>query len=259
MRPNPDKKLLPNNTPFKDSSFSERFFRNLLVSQGIPQGTENYTYAINSGISYGPMEYNSTGDPVGPHGWSDNYRGNQISIQLSLSQNLALLINTYLCASQTNGGLNDPANQLFDQTYGTRYSLKAWGNGTQKLENWTAVPVWGAPYEPQYRLVIPWIILDWITCTILLFAAFASVWLRMRTVCPDVFGYVSSMTRDNPHIPVPKGGSTMSGTERARAMKNVRVKIGEVERGDGSPGHIGLALEHPEIPLDRLRRKGEYM
>jgi hypothetical protein len=102
--------------------------------------------------------------------------------------------------------------------------------------------------------------LDAITCVILLLAATASVWLRQKTVCPDVFGYVSSMTRDNPNMPLPAGGSTMSRVERARAMKNIRVKIGEVQRRDDvGVGHIGLAMDHPEIQMGRLRRKGEYM
>jgi hypothetical protein len=257
VRQNPNTTLLPNNTPFKNPVFSKRFFHNLLISSGIPVGLENATYPIESFLVYRPINSSDSGNATS-YVWSSVF--SDASIQLSLSQTMSYLINTYLSASQANGGLNSPAVQLYaDTSNATNYEPEAYINRTKTLTNWTAVDAYGAPYEPEYRIVIPWIVLDFITCTILLLAAYASVWLRIQTVCPDVFGYVSSMTRDNPHIPVPKGGSTMSGVERARAMKNVRVKIGELERQDGAPGHIGLALEHPEIPLDKLRRKGEYM
>jgi hypothetical protein len=36
-----------------------------------------------------------------------------------------------------------------------------------------------------------------------------------RTVAGDIFSYISSMTRDNPHMNLPDGESAMSGSERA--------------------------------------------
>lgn len=246
-------------TPFQDPTFSQRFFGQLLTAAGTPETAQLMSPVLSSGLNYTNqvLDTNTLNFTEGEWRWAPTYLYSDSSLQLTLSQTMSYLINTYLCASQPAGGLLAPADELNRMTFESQNALLT---GAVKNGSWALTSkALGAAYEPTWVLVIPWIILDFMTCTILLLGAIASVWLRIRTVCPDVFGYVSSMTRDNPHIPVPKGGSTMSGTERARAMKNVRVKIGEVERGYGSPGHIGLALEHPEIPLDRLRRKGEYM
>jgi hypothetical protein len=93
---------------------------------------------------------------------------------------------------------------------------------------WPLAKAKGASYDSQYVLSIPWITIDIVTCTIPFLAAMASFWLRQQTVAPDIFGYVSSMTRDNPHMHLPDGGSTMSGSERARALEYVKVKVADL-------------------------------
>jgi hypothetical protein len=65
----------------------------------------------------------------------------------------------------------------------------------------------GALYAPQYRLSIPLVIVDLISCKILLAAALASMWLRKNTRALDIFGYVSSLTRNDPHLNLLEGGS----------------------------------------------------
>lgn len=246
-------------TLFKNPERSKLFFDNLMKAAGIPDESEaQLSSVLWSGLLYTNISFSSFESNTSTMHW-DSYKSyDGASIQLALSQNLAYIINTYMTASQLNGGLYSPATVLDSMSLDDQKALLA-NTKTTGNSSWGIIRANGAPVQATYILVVPWIILDFMTCFILLLAAIVSVWLRLRTVCPDVFGYISSMTRDNPHIPVPVGGSTMSGIERARAMKNVRVKIGEVERQDGTPGHIGLALEHPEIPLDKLRRKGEYL
>lgn len=98
----------------------------------------------------------------------------------------------------------------------------------------------GGRYDPSYRLNYAWVTIDFLSCFILLVAPTVAVHLRRRTLAPDIFGYVSSLTRDNPHINLPEGGSTLSGLDRARMLKNVKVKIADV-RGDDGIGRVGLA------------------
>jgi hypothetical protein len=253
---------ISSDTPFQNSAFSQQFFNSLLLSAGTPRDYEEMSPALVSQLEYSASYFNATAgnSTEGPPHWRPTiyYQDDEPSLQAALSQRMAILINTYLAASQPEGSLFSPADVMTMLSTDAQAALIKSGS-SQGVPWAVTTEAKGAPYQKTFILVIPWIVLDFITCTILLLAAIISVWLRLRTVCPDVFGYISSMTRDNPHIPVPVGGSTMSGTERARAMKHVRVKIGELEKQDGAPGHIGLALEHPEIPMDRLRRKGEYL
>ena len=83
----------------------------------------------------------------------------------------------------------------------------------------------GAIYRPAYRLNVGWVIADIMSNTVLLAAAIVSFWLRKHTLAPDIFGYVSSLTRDNPNVPLPEGGTALSGWDRARLLRDVRVRI----------------------------------
>lgn len=74
--------------------------------------------------------------------------------------------------------------------------------------------------------------------------AIASLVLRLFITAPDILGFVSSLTRDNPYfsdgsLPVLQGGSIMSGPDRARAMRHIRVQIIDV-RPEAEVGHVTL-------------------
>jgi hypothetical protein len=71
------------------------------------------------------------------------------------------------------------------------------------------------------------------------------------TLAPDIFGYVSSCTRDNPYF-TDGEPSYLSGLERAKAMRNVRVIIGEVGEVP-VPGHIAFATTVDARPLQKGR------
>jgi hypothetical protein len=87
--------------------------------------------------------------------------------------------------------------------------------------------------------------------TILLTGAVALV-LKRITLGPEIFGFVSSMTYENPYIKIPTGGSMLDAMERARLLKNVPVCVGDVD-GNGQVGHIALAAGVPVRKLERGR------
>lgn len=63
---------------------------------------------------------------------------------------------------------------------------------------------------------------------ILQLCAIASLVLAAKTSAPDILGFVSTLTRDNPHTAVPAGGSAMDGAERARALAGLKVQLADV-------------------------------
>ena len=116
----------------------------------------------------------------------------------------------------------------------------------------------GAIYDPRYHLNVAWVIADLMSNTILLAAAIVSFWLRKHTLAPDIFGYVSSLTRDNPTIPLPAGGTTLSGLDRARLLKNVRVCIADV--GSDGLGRVTLLqADAPPTGMSALEKKKHYL
>jgi hypothetical protein len=75
---------------------------------------------------------------------------------------------------------------------------------------------------------------------LLFLAGMASLVLMSMTLAPDILGYVSSYTRDNPFAALDQA-SHLDGLERARAMKEMRVTLGDVNIGCET-GHIAFAV-----------------
>ncbi|KAJ4374058.1 hypothetical protein N0V83_002797 [Neocucurbitaria cava] len=78
--------------------------------------------------------------------------------------------------------------------------------------------------------------------------------LKHRTLGPEMFGFVSSMTYENPWVRIPRGGTMLDAMERARLLKDVEVHVGDV-RGDEDIGHIAFSAG---VPLRKLERGRLY-
>ncbi|KAH6997161.1 hypothetical protein EDB80DRAFT_584788 [Ilyonectria destructans] len=56
---------------------------------------------------------------------------------------------------------------------------------------------------------------------------------------PDILGFASSMTRDNPHMDIPTGGSSLDGPDRARMLGHLRVQLTDIFP-EAESGYIAL-------------------
>ncbi|KAA6409996.1 MAG: hypothetical protein FRX48_06610 [Lasallia pustulata] len=93
--------------------------------------------------------------------------------------------------------------------------------------------------QPVYVSNHPWAIMLLIASLVLFICGIYGAILKCRTVAPDVLGNVSSLTRDNPYVPLPGGGTALDGLERARLLKDLKVRLQDVTPGDPL-GHIAL-------------------
>ena len=149
--------------------------------------------------------------------------------QFPLSMAVTRYMNTYFKSSQM---------LVYDQAFENDLAV----NGSINLNNnidFTFLTMYGAQYEPQYSLSWPWLAMDIVSNLVLLAAGVCAFWLRKHTLAPDIFGFVSSLTRDNPHLQLPEGGSTLDGIDRSRRMKHIKVKIADVSDSN-SVGRVGL-------------------
>jgi len=89
-----------------------------------------------------------------------------------------------------------------------------------------------------------WLGILLLSSTVLLVCALAGLLLKSRTRGPEIFGHVSSFTRDNPHVRIPAGGSTLGGFERAKLLKDVKIKIGDTSPS-GDYGHVAVMSSGP--------------
>jgi hypothetical protein len=99
-----------------------------------------------------------------------------------------------------------------------------------------------------------WLSLLLAAATTILITGIASLILKRKTLGPEMFGFVTSMTYGNPFVKVPRGGSMLDAMERARLLKDVEVCVGDV-CGDEVIGHIALAAG---VPLRKLERGRLY-
>jgi hypothetical protein len=98
------------------------------------------------------------------------------------------------------------------------------------------------------------------TAILLQICAIFGLILKWRTTGPDILGYVSTQTRDNPFFADLVGGSTLDGLERARLLSELKVQIGDVESGE-QVGHIAFRQaggEDLQSLEDARMRKGRY-
>ncbi|RLL99597.1 hypothetical protein CFD26_105961 [Aspergillus turcosus] len=109
-----------------------------------------------------------------------------------------------------------------------------------------------------YRTNFGWVSVFIFGSILLQLCAVAALSLKSITIAPDILGYVSSMTRENPYTPLPPGGSSYSGPDRARLLRDLKVQILDVQ-GYNDTGHIALASR---VTVDmigqKLNRRREY-
>ena len=167
------------------------------------------------------------------------------TLLLPASRGMTQVINTYLQASQQALINSTNTDALIDGVLGRNNAYS---------DTFERITMHGAPYAPQYRISYPWLIIDFVSCLVLLACSIFAIVLGRCTLAPDVFGYVSSLTRDNPHLNLPDGGSMMPGLERARRLKGVKVQI--VDVGEGV-GRVGLTVAGSG--REGLRKGKEFM
>ncbi|RAR00722.1 hypothetical protein DDE82_007094 [Stemphylium lycopersici] len=97
-----------------------------------------------------------------------------------------------------------------------------------------------------------WLALLFVASSITLATGIVALVLKRKTLGPEMFGFVTSMTYENPWVKVPDGGTMLDAMERARLLKDVDVCVADV-RGEDSIGHIAFAAGVPVRKLERGR------
>ncbi|KAI9740386.1 MAG: hypothetical protein M1834_004966 [Cirrosporium novae-zelandiae] len=170
-----------------------------------------------------------------------------------LESRLGLLLNTYwqstYAPSYINGDLS--SNLTYYDTLDPTSLNGAYFNASAS----TVTRSTGEIYRCNYA----WLSILLLASLFLEACAVGAFILRQMTVSPDVLGYVSSLTRDNPYTSLPPGGSHLDGLERARLLKRVPVCMGDV-RPDREVGHIALVSYDRVVPgvVGRLKKGRLY-
>ncbi|TVY65524.1 hypothetical protein LSUE1_G008057 [Lachnellula suecica] len=91
-------------------------------------------------------------------------------------------------------------------------------------------------YSQVYFVFYSWLSIFFISTLVMLAASIVGVIYSRRTIVPDYLGYVSSLAKESPYIRMPDVGVNMDGMDKARLVKDVKVRLGDVspiEEGRG--------------------------
>lgn len=75
-----------------------------------------------------------------------------------------------------------------------------------------------------YACDFAWTGVFFLATTSMLFAAILGVVFNRMTVVPDYLGYVSSLAKESQYVRIPDGGANLDDMERARLIKELRVR-----------------------------------
>ncbi|XEU99578.1 hypothetical protein FSHL1_004865 [Fusarium sambucinum] len=94
--------------------------------------------------------------------------------------------------------------------------------------------------ELRYQVQKKWMTIYIFSLVLMGVSILATVALNLATRAPDFLTNISALTRDSIYINVPQGGSTHCGDDRARLLKNRRLKIRDVQ-SEEDIGYVTLA------------------
>lgn len=103
-----------------------------------------------------------------------------------------------------------------------------------------------------------WFALLLASSCVLLLIGLAGTALKHRCLAPDMMGFVTSLTYNNPHAKLPPGGTALGAMERARLLKDVRVKIGDAQT-KSEVGHVVFATLDQTAQIGHLSRSKTYL
>jgi hypothetical protein len=113
-------------------------------------------------------------------------------------------------------------------------------------------------HAPIFVCHAGWLAALLVASAALLLTGVAALALQLRcTLAPDMLRYVASMTYANPHFRAPPGGTTLDGVERARLLRNVRVRVGDIRGDDSEVGEVAFVAAD-DIEVRDLERKRHY-
>ncbi|KAF2133570.1 hypothetical protein P153DRAFT_428514 [Dothidotthia symphoricarpi CBS 119687] len=232
-----------NGTPYDvmhDNITNARFFQYFTTIAPVnsnPHPIDSYVYGAT------PWGEGGFRHVASPHEW-DNVS------TIDISNRLTRVLNTYWDTSRWSNAVT--RNDFFTKpTFlnSTSSEDETWGYTNLNMN------ITNAQISHQiliYEAHFLWVAASVVCSTILFLLGTFSFFLSLTTTAPDIFDYVSSFTRDNPHIIGLQGGSSLDGGDRARLLRNLPVQLGDVD-ADAKEGYIALRSIEGERDCQRRR------
>jgi hypothetical protein len=110
------------------------------------------------------------------------------------------------------------------------------------IQNQTAAFTVPAVLRTQAQVYVcnfAWLGVFLLSTVVMLTGAITGVVFSRKTIVPDYLGFVSSLAKESPWIRMPDVGVNMDGMDKARLVKEVKVRLGDVSYVHGGHSEIG--------------------
>lgn len=101
-----------------------------------------------------------------------------------------------------------------------------------------------------------WFMFFLLATLVLIASSVVTSLVTARSRGPEILGFISTLTRDNPNFEFSKIPSTLNGWDRARLLGDVSIRFGDVGGKDGGPGSLDIGLTSSTT---RSRPDREYL
>ena len=224
-------------TPLDDQNVTERTFQDLPLIDGNAATRTSVNYLQDNVPSESAVSSDDSARGIDIRLWEDDMEG--------FAQRFSVIFNTYWLSAVApwQGGQLPSINAL--ESNNPIFASEATTGLATTLEE-VYVCNWG------------WFMLVVGASTITFCCGILNAILRYQSLAPDILGYVSSLTRDNPYCEVPGGGSLLDGIDRARLLKDTKVRLEDVQP-QKDVGHIAFARSNGDkFGAGRLRWRRMY-
>ena len=150
-----------------------------------------------------------------------------------MSGNLASLLNTYWLNSLQSTAADQAPNTNSTLILESLKNSTTYGNSTGLGYDVLSVNTTFNTIKDVYEVNWPLAIVAMVISLMLIVFGFVGIYLRSKTSYPDILGFVSTLTRENPHFTPPADASKSSGLDMAAYYKQMRVKIVSTGDDDG--------------------------
>ncbi|KAG9236367.1 hypothetical protein BJ875DRAFT_372328 [Amylocarpus encephaloides] len=101
-----------------------------------------------------------------------------------------------------------------------------------------------------FEVNFPWATIFLLGSLTMLVAALFSAYIRRQSLTRDYLPYVSSLVRESQFVTMPRGGVRMDGGQRAREMRDLKVRLGDVgDVGQGWEVGTGVSLSVGQLAV----------
>jgi hypothetical protein len=239
--------LLPNATRLSGNSDPvQSYIYDPTSAVGIVSGDSSVTF---DGLSTDEASNGGPGNSPNPGDGDSPLASGLVSLQ-EFGDRMGQIVNSFLFASLWNATTfisGEPLSNIVKTQLGgnaASFIPATSSDLAAMIQNQTSAFTVSATLTEQVRIFkvsYPWIAVFIICSLAMMSSAITGVVFSRNTVLPDYLGYVSSLARESPYVRMPNGGANLDGMERARLMKNLWVRLGNVDEGRSDVGRLAFA------------------